>query len=67
MFPENISIDIDVAQKSYIILVKEYYYCEDPNFIVCEYLIRLYVWQLTAKQWKELIEELYILKNMEII
>jgi len=67
MFSENISIDIGVVQKSYFTLVKECYYCEDPNYIVCKCPVRLDVWQLTAKQWKELIEELHILKNMEII
>ena len=35
--------------------------------VVCEYSVRLDIWQLTTKQQKELIENLYTLKDIETI
>jgi len=41
-------------------------YCyEDLNYIVYEYLVRLYIKQLTIEQWEELIKDLNVLKDVE--
>ena len=40
---------------------RECYYCKDPSHILCKCPVRLNIQQLTIKQQKELIEDLYML------
>jgi len=42
-------------------LTREYYHYKDPNLMVCKCSVMLNIQQLTVKQQKELIENLYML------
>ena len=65
LFPD-IPIDIDVTHKLCSLPAKGYYYCRDSNHIIENYPVRLDVQQLTTEQWEKLMEDLNILKDIEI-
>jgi len=62
----DIFIDVNTTYKFQLILAKECYHCKNPNHIVYNCLVRLDIQQLTTKQREKLIENLNILKNIEI-
>jgi len=37
----KIFMKVNTAYKFYSILTKEYYYCGNPSYVVCEYSVRL--------------------------
>ena len=41
------------------------YYCGDPSYLIWKCLVRIKVRQLTIEKWKELMEDLNTLKNIE--
>ena len=59
-------MNIDTAWKPYLTPTKKYYYCGNLNHIVCKYPVRLDIQQLTAEKQEELIEDLNVLKNIEV-
>ena len=59
-------MNINAICKLHLLPAKEYYYCGDLNHVVQNCPIRLDMQQLIAKQLEKLMEDLNMVKDIEV-